>query len=81
MIITFKPIIGILIGLFIINCRNVISKCIQITYEKFPKYKASSDDLKIKLSVKPLYIAALGITVCMFSICGLIMSMLSNYYN
>ena len=61
-------IFGILLGICLIIFREKISKFITNVYEKFPKYENGVKDLNLKFELRPIYIAFLGICVCIVSI-------------
>jgi hypothetical protein len=63
-----RPGIGIIIGILIIIFRKKISRNIEKYYQRFPKYNEGVKSLKLKLSIRPLFIGAIGYILIFFSI-------------
>ena len=69
--IIISPLIGFIFGLFLIIFRKKVANYIQKSYENFPHYKDGIETFNIKFNVRPAYIIAIGITICLFSSIGL----------
>jgi hypothetical protein len=65
-----SPIIGIVFGINLICFRSVVAVFLEKTIAKFPYYKMGGVNISFK--VRPIFIAAFGAIVSVFSIFGLI---------
>lgn len=68
----FEALGGVAVGIGLIVFRNSACALLQKSYEKFPKYEEGVKSVRIKFSIRPIFIIVLGIIVLMFSLVGLL---------
>ena len=69
------PLASFIFGLLIIFFRKKVGKYITKAYEKFPKYENGVKAFNISFSVRPVYVAIMGVIICVVSLLGLIASL------
>lgn len=68
----WMPLASFIFGLLIILFRKRMGKYITKAYEKFPKYEDGVKEFNISFNVRPAYVAAMGVIICLVSLLGLI---------
>jgi hypothetical protein len=69
---TIGPLISFIAGVIVIIFRKKVGHFIQNICENFPQYKDGVRMFNMQFSVKPVYIAIVGIIICLFSLISLI---------
>ena len=63
---------GVIIGVILIVFRHKAANYIQKAFTKFPKYEDGAKTLNFQYSVKPIYLAILGVIFILIAVAGFI---------